>query len=150
MRYLTRDWYLKCQTYPRTQALDKELKEIEGAYRVAQDREQLPTSLRKGFVFHDGVISKIVVGKDCTIEISSPYSPYHKVIFRDALIKQELPPVGATWLYEELYNHKSGTGYEAHILSFRMMGPSHKGILESDLFETKIICSDIEFEYSEM
>lgn len=143
MRHLTKDWYLKCQIYPQTKALKEELDHAVSAYRAEQDRANLPTELRRKFLFHDGIISKIEIGTDCIIEVDSPYSECHRIVFCDAIVKQELPPVGASWLYEELYRHKSGVGYEVHILSFQMQKPSHKAVLETDLFDTKIICTDI-------
>ncbi len=146
MRYLTKDWYLKCQIYPQTAALKEELEKTENSCRAELVKQNLPADLRGKFMFHDGNVSQVKTGTDFTMEISSPYSEYHRIIFRNAVLKQDMPPVGATWLYEELYRHKSGVGYEAHILFFKMMKPRHKTILDSDLFETRIICEDIVFE----
>ncbi len=146
IRYLTKDWYLKCQIYPQTQGLKEELDNAVNAYRTEQEKIKIPPDLCRKLMFHDGNISKIEIGTDCTIEIESPYSEHNRIIFINAIIQQELPPVGATWLYEEIYFHKSGVGYEVQILSFKMMKPNHKKILKSDLFETKIICKDILFE----
>lgn len=41
-------------------------------------------------------------------------------------MKQEPPVVGAVWLYRELYRHKSGRGYEAHILFEAPAGPVYR------------------------
>ncbi len=146
MRYLTKDWYLKCQIYPQTKELKEELDNAVNAYHIDQGNEKLPTDLCKKLMFHDGIISKIETGTDIIIEIESPYSEYNRITFQNAVVKQEIPPVAASWLYEEIYPHKSGVGYEVHILLFKMMKSNHKKVLKSDLFETKIICKDILFE----
>ncbi len=146
MRYLTKDWYMLSQTYPMPDELRKKLDGIGAAYREAQDRETLPEKLRQDFMFHDGEVLEITAGTDFVIRLKSPFSDYRKVTFQDAVVRQETPPVGAWWLYEELYRHKSGVGYEAHILFHKESGPRHKKTLASDLFEAKIICRDILFE----
>lgn len=145
MRYLTKEWYIRCQSYPKPHELEKELRGISESCRRAREKEDLPDNLRRGFMFHDGDILEIVTGKDFIIHIDSPFSNYHTITFLDAAVKQEPPPAGALWLYEELYRHKSGVGYEAHILSQKASGPRHKKVLASDLFDTKIICRDILF-----
>lgn len=139
MRYFTKEWYLKCQTAPQM----KELRDVVEIFQKESAKEDLPQHLREDFMFHDGEILKFETGTDCVIEIESPFSQYHKIRFCNAVMKQELPSIGAIWLYEELYKNKSGIGYEAHILFLKMIKPNHKIILSSDLFETKIICSDI-------
>ncbi len=146
MRYLTKDWYIKCQIYPQTKALKEELDQAVNEYRAEQNSGKMPTDLCRKMMFHDGTIWNVKTGADCIMEVDSPYSEYRSIIFCDALIKQELPPSGATWLYEEIYPHKSGVGYEVHILSYKMLKPGHKTIKSSDLFDTKIICKDIMFE----
>ena len=70
---------------------------------------------------------------------------YHTVIFRHARVKQALPPAGAVWLYEELYRHKSGTGYEAHILLEAPTRSGRRRLQLADLFDLKLICSEICF-----
>ena len=110
MRYLTKEWYIACQTAPMTPEVQKRLDEIDRAYCAAQTRETLPDGLLQQFFFHDGVVREIITGTDLTLRIDSPYSEYHTVTFRNALLKQEQPPVGAVWLYRELYRHKSGSG----------------------------------------
>ena len=107
--------------------------------------ETLPDGLLQQFFFHDGVVREIITGTDLTLRIDSPYSEYHTVTFRGARLKQEPPRVGAVWLYRELYRHKSGMGYEVHILFDAPAGPAHQGIRPSDLIDTKIICDEIEF-----
>ena len=146
MRYLTKDWYMLCQTHPMPDELKKKLDGIMASYREAQSRENLPEKLRQNFMFHDGEALEVTAGTDFVIRLKSPFSDYRKIIFQDAVVKQETPPVGAWWLYEELYRHKSGVGYEAHVLFHKLSGPAHKGTLASDLFDTKIICRDILFE----
>lgn len=143
MRYLTKDWYMRCQSYPKSHELEKELSGISESCRQAREKEDLPDRLRQGFMFHDGDVLAVSAGKDLIIRIKSPFSDYHTITFIDAVVKQEPLPVGAWWLYEELYRHKSGVGYEVHILSLKASGPRHKKVLASDLFDTKIICSDI-------
>ena len=108
MRYLTKDWYIACQTDPMTPEVQKRLDEIDRAYCAAQTREALPDGLLRRFFFHDGAVREIVTGTDLTLRIDSPYSEYHTVTFRNANVKQEPPRVGAVWLYRELYRHKSG------------------------------------------
>ena len=146
MRYLTKDWYMLSQTYPMPDELREKLDGIGAAYREAQDREALPEKFRRNFMFHDGEVLEVTAGIDFVLRLKSPFSDYHKIIFQDAIVKRETPPIGAWWLYEELYRHKSGAGYEAHILFHKASGPRHKKTLVSDLFETKIICGDILFE----
>ena len=97
------------------------------------------------FFFHDGAVREIVTGTDLTLRIDSPYSEYHTVTFRNANVKQEPPRVGAVWLYRELYRHKSGRGYEAHILFEAPAGPVYRKICAAALIETRIICDEIEF-----
>ena len=145
MRYLTKKWYIACQTGPMTPEVQKRLDEIYWAYCAAQTRETLPEGLLRRFFFHDGVVREILSGEDLTLRIDSPYSEYHTVTFRGARIKQEPPQTGAVWLYRELYRHKSGRGYEAHILFEAPPGPPHRGIRPSDLIDTKILCDEIEF-----
>ena len=60
-------------------------------------------------------------------------------------MKQALPPVGAVWLYEELYRHKSGTGYEAHLLLEDPAGAGRRKLQLADLYDLKIVCSEICF-----
>ena len=91
------------------------------------------------------MVREILSGEDLTLRIDSPYSEHHTVTFRGARIKQEPPQTGAVWLYRELYRHKSGRGYEAHILFEAPPGPPHRGIRLSDLIDTKILCDEIEF-----
>ena len=140
MRYLTKEWYALMQECgrafePRKQAeLQKRLDDVSAAFQQAIEREDLPKELRENFYFHDGVIRGIREGTDCVIEIDSPFSVYHRVTFRDAVVKQDTIPVGAVWLYAELYRHH--LGYEAHILCESRQG----------LRDTKIICTDILFE----
>ena len=45
MRYLTKDWYIACQTDPMTPEVQKRLDEIDRAYCAAQTREALPDGL---------------------------------------------------------------------------------------------------------
>lgn len=144
MRYLTKEWYIACQADPMTPEVQKQLDEIDRAYCAAQTRETLPDGLLQQFFFHDGVVREIITGTDLTLRIDSPYSEYHTVTFRGARLKQEPPRVGAVWLYRELYRHKSGMGYEVHILFDAPAGPAHQGIRPSDLIDTKIICDEIE------
>ena len=145
MRYLTKEWYIACQSDPMTPEVQKQLDEIDRAYCAAQTRETLPDGLLQQFFFHDGVVREIITGTDYTLCIDCPFSPYHTVTFRGARLKQEPPRVGAVWLYRELYRHKSGMGYEVHILFDSPAGPAHRGIRPSDLIDTKIICDEIEF-----
>lgn len=146
MRYLTKDWFMRMQTYPMPEELKKKLNGIAAFYQEAQNKELLSDVLRRDFMFHDGEVLEITAGADFIVHIKSPFSSYHKITFREASIKQEIPPVGAVWLYQELYRHKSGNGYEAHILFYKRSKPEHKKILTSDLFNMKIICKDILLE----
>lgn len=88
---------------------------------------------------------EIITGTDLTLRIDSPFSEYHTVTFRSAKMKQEPPVVGAVWLYRELYRHKSGRGYEAHILFEAPAGPVYRKICAAALIDTRIICDEIEF-----
>lgn len=144
MRYLTKEWYLACQTWPMTANVQKQLDETSRAFRAARVRENLPPELVRDFSFHDGVIRDIHAEEDLTLSIDCPFSSYHTVIFRHARVKQPLPPTGAVWLYEELYRHKSGTGYEAHIL-LNTPASARRNPQLADLFELKIICGEICF-----
>lgn len=146
MRYLTKEWYLACQTANMTAEAQKKLDEAVRACRTAMEREAVPEELRRGFSFHDGVILEIHSGTDYILRVDCPFSGFHTVVFRGARLRQEQPPVGAIWLYEELYRHKSGSGYEAHILFETPSGPTHKKMRASDLTDLKIICSDIELQ----
>ena len=51
MRYLTKDWYIACQTDPMTPEVQKRLDEIDQAYCTAQTREALLMQL-----FEAGVV----------------------------------------------------------------------------------------------
>ena len=82
MRYLTKDWYIACQTDPMTPEVQKRLDEIDRAYCAAQTREALPDGLLRRFFFHDGAVREIVTGTDLTLRIDSTYSEYHTVTFR--------------------------------------------------------------------
>ena len=64
MRYLTKDWYIACQTDPMTPEVQKRLDEIDRAYCAAQTREALPDGLLRRFFFHDGAVREIVTGTD--------------------------------------------------------------------------------------
>ena len=86
----------------------------------------------KNFYFHDGGIRNVQMGKDYVLEIDCPFTNYHKLTFRDAILKQESIEIGSVWLYAELYRH--ALGYEAHILSH---------VAWDDYRDTKIICSEI-------
>ncbi len=145
MRYLTKEWYLAGQTWPVAADVQARLDETGRAFREARAREDLPPELMRDLSFHDGVIREIHVGEDLTFSIDSPFSGYHTVIFRHARVKQTLPPTGAVWLYEELYRHKSGTGYEAHILLEAPTRSGRRSLQPADLFDLKIICSEICF-----
>ena len=116
MRYLTKEWYLAGQTWPVAADVQARLDETGRAFREAR-----------------------------TFSIDSPFSGYHTVIFRHARVKQALPPAGAVWLYEELYRHKSGTGYEAHILLEAPTRSGRRRLQLADLFDLKLICSEICF-----
>ena len=146
MRYLTKEWYMRCQSHPMSDELKKELNGSAESCWQAREREDLPDALRRSFMFHDGSVLEVTADTNFIIHINSPYSKYHTITFFDAVVKQEPPPVGAWWLYEELYRHKSGVGYEAHILSWKASKPMRKENLGSELFDTKIICRDILLE----
>lgn len=145
MRYLTKEWHLACQTWPVTADIQKQLDETGRAFRAAQAQENLPLELVRNFSFHDGAVRDIRVGEDLTLFLDCPFSSYHTVIFRHARVKQPLPPAGAVWLYEELYRHKSGTGYEAHILLEAPAASASRKPQLAGLFDPKIICSEICF-----
>lgn len=140
MRYFTKEWYELCQVYGRTferkkeAALKKQMDGVSAAFQEALKKENLPEGLWEKFFFHDGDIRDIQEGADYIVEVDSPFSEYHKVAFRNAVLKQDSMKIGAVWLYEELYRHH--LGYEAHVLS--QCG--------RDLCDTKIICSEILFE----
>ena len=128
MRYFTKEWYALCQEYgstfhdkARKAVLQKQLDAISEAYRRATERERLPQNMRESFTFHD---------------VNSPFSPYNRIIFRNAMVKQDIISIGSVWLYEELYHH--ALGYEAHILCGSKSG----------LLDTKIICTEIIIEQS--
>ena len=72
MRYLTKEWYIACQTAPMTPEVQKQLDEIDRAYCAAQTRETLPDGLLQQFFFHDGVVREIITGTDLTLRIDSP------------------------------------------------------------------------------
>lgn len=121
MRYLDKNWFIKSQEYPPDGNVDDALK----ALRAAEDKDGIPEKLRHDLCFHDGkVISEEIVqsgaepvfsGKDYILRLNCP-SEHDTVIFRDTIVKAERSPAGAEWLYEEIYRHKSGKGYEIHIL----------------------------------
>lgn len=140
VRYFTKEWYELCQERghafgtAKAAELQMRLDDISASFQQALKKENLPEDLWDRFCFHDGKIRNTQEGTDYIIEIDSPFSIYHRVTFRDAIVKQDSIPVGAVWLYEELYRH--ALGYEAHILS-------ENGL---NLQDTKIICSEILFE----
>ena len=145
MRYLTKEWYLAGQAWPVTAEVQERLDETGRAFRAARAREALPPELVHDLSFHDGVIRAVHSGEDLTFSIDCPFSRHHTVIFRHARVKQTLPPVGAVWLYEELYRHKSGTGYEAHLLLEAPAGAGRRKLQLADLYDLKIVCSEICF-----
>ena len=145
MRYLTKAWYLASQKYPLNDEEQKALREAQLARRAAEERDAVPDGMRESFCFHDAAVRGSYRGADYVISLDGALSPVRSVVFRDALVKGETPPDGAVWLYEELYRHKSGSGYEAHILFEAMQGEAHKHLREGDLFELKTICRDIVF-----
>lgn len=49
MRYLTKEWYIACQTDPMTPEAQRRLEQIDRAYRAAQTREALPEGLLQRF-----------------------------------------------------------------------------------------------------
>ena len=93
MRYLTKEWYIACQTAPMTPGVQKRLDEIDRAYCAAQTREALPDGLLQRLFFHDGTVREIITGTDLTLRIDSPFSEYHTVTFRNANVKQEPRPL---------------------------------------------------------
>ena len=148
MRYLDKNWYLKSQKYPP----DDETYEAVKALNEAEIKSGVPEELRRDLCFHDGkIISEETVqsgaepifsGSDYTLRIQCPYRQ-ETVTFRDAIVKTERPPIGAEWLYEEVYRHKSGKGYEIHIL---LEFPERRvPVHASGLIEMKIVCRDITF-----
>ena len=142
MRYFTKDWYelmQKCgRAYgPKEAELRKRLDAVSAAFRQDLSQQNLPKGMWNKFCFHDGKILDVQAGEDyedCIIRVDSPFTAYNKVTFCSALVKQDNIPVGAVWLYEELYRHT--LGYEAHILCCGRDG----------LLDTKIVCRDILFE----
>ena len=145
MRYLTKDWYIACQTAPMTPEVQKRLDEIDRAYCAAQTREALPDGLLRRFFFHDGAVREIVTGTDLTLRIDSPYSEYHTVTFRNANVKQEPPRVGAVGRYLVRDWVEGGRGDEAHTLFEAPAGPVYRKICAAALIDTRIICDEIEF-----
>ena len=49
MRYLTKEWFLACQTWPMTAEVQRRLDETSRAFRAAQAREALPPELARDF-----------------------------------------------------------------------------------------------------
>ena len=133
MRYMTKQWFIGCQT-----GETKNPAEAPALAHAARERERLPEELDRTFYFHDGTVLAAESGENLTLDIKSAYSPHSRVVFRNALVKGGAPAPGDTWLYEELYRHKSGRGYEAHMLLSR----------GSELLETRIVCSDIQINTS--
>lgn len=143
MRYFTKEWYELCQEYARTSGpekkkLRKRLDAVSEAFQRDLTQQNLPEGLFDKFCFHDGKILDIQAGEDYVIRVNSPFTTYSKVTFRSAAVKQDRIPIGAVWLYEELYRH--ALGYEAHVLCWS----------EEGLRGTKIICSEILFEEESM
>lgn len=139
MRYFTKEWYELCQEYsraygPKKTEWKKRLDAVSEAFRKDLAQQNLPEVLWKQFHFHDGEILDVQEGKNLVIRVNSPFTTYKKITFCNAAVKQDSIPVGAVWLYEELYRH--ALGYEAHILCESRLG----------LRNTKIICSEILFE----
>ena len=62
MRYLTKEWYLACQTRPMTAEIQAQLDETSHAFRAARACEDLPPDLLRDFSFHDGVVRDIRAG----------------------------------------------------------------------------------------
>ena len=154
MKYLDKKWYLECQK----SAGDKNrIKAAITALNEAEIKHRIPENLKRDLCFHDGkVISEETVrseaepvfsGCDYILRINSPLNPHSVVIFRDALVKSERSPESAEWLYEEIYRHKSGNGYEIHILFISYSGCDRhpREVLPSDLIEMKVICQDVAF-----
>ena len=152
MRYLTKNWYLECQK----PAFDmNRINAAAAALNKAEKNDHIPEPLKRGLCFHDGkVISETTAvskaapafsGRDYILSIDCPMNPHSVVTFHDALVKSERSPEGSNWLYEEIYRHKSGNGYEIHILFESCSGRSGP-TRPTDLIEMKIICQDITFE----
>lgn len=151
MRYLDKNWHLECQK----PAFDMDrINAAAAALNEAEANDHIPEPLKHGLCFHDGkVISEttavseaaVFSGCDYILRIDCPLNPNSVVTFHDALVKSERSPEGSNWLYEEIYRHKSGNGYEIQILFESCSGHSGPTRL-SDLIEMKIICQDIAFE----
>ena len=135
MRYMTKQWFAGRQT-----GETKNPAQAPALAHAARVREQLPEELDRDFHFHDGTVLAVKLGNDLTLDIKSAYSPHSRIVFMDALIRGGEPKPGDTWLYEELYRHKSGRGYEAHMLLQRARS--------EELIETRVVCGDIQINTS--
>jgi hypothetical protein len=96
---------------------EKKVRKISIECTKAQKEQDIPSTLRNKFTFHDCEVTKSEFRDDIIFwfNTSSGFSSNNKIIFHDAkVIKQELPVEGSVWLYEELYRNTSG--YEAHML----------------------------------
>ena len=87
------------------------------AYHKAMDKENIPTSLKDNFGFHDYQVKKVIQEDHNFILYleCDAHNPRYIVTFVNAeVIKQETHLVGTFWVHQELY--KKDKGYEVHLL----------------------------------
>lgn len=148
MKYLTKDWYLRCQTWPMPQELLDEINDTLKTYRAVQEAEPLPEGLLESFRFHDFEVlsgSQSEPGADLLLRLGEPGYESRLLTFRNAFVKGTLPPPDSTLIYWELYRHKSGCGLEVHLL-FHHWKKGAKKVTAEQLFDPVIRCEELLIE----
>lgn len=142
MKYLTKEWYLRCQTWPMPQELWAEIEDTIKAYREMQEAEPLPEGLLDSFRFHDFAVmssSHPEPGANLLLRLGEPGYASRLLTFRSAFVKGTLPPKDSTLIYWELYRHKSGRGLEVHLL-FHHWKKGAKKVTAEQLYDPVIRC----------
>ena len=148
MKYLPKDWYLRCQTWPMPKELLDEINDTLKAYREMQEAEPLPEGLLETFQFHDFEVlsfSHAEPGADLLLRLGEPGYESRLLTFRNAFVKGALPPVGSTLIYWELYRHRSGHRLEVHLL-FHHWKKGAKKVTAEQLFDPVIRCDELLIE----
>jgi len=146
MKYLTKEWYEKCQIAgrpPFDEKLDKEIEAVMNTYYNEYKKEfsLIPEFMETIDMLHDcDIVSFRVNGDDYIIRTDN--SEWGMNGFTDIVIKNPIvikkkfsdDIKGLIWLYQEIY--RTPKGYELHCLFYqRVIG---------DLFELTVDCEDIE------
>lgn len=101
-----------------SQANKKEVNRILNAYYKTQQAENVSSSIRERFAFHDCEVTEYSVDENNVVmrfDTQGGFTDFNMITFvAPEIIKEEGDIAGSIWLYEELYRIENG--YEAHML----------------------------------